>query len=81
MFPITPPRGAPAPKHPNATSFDLPGGKVVPRIPRAVGAMAAAARPFKPRNMSNPISFGMSGVKIANIVKKTEPQRKMSRRP
>jgi hypothetical protein len=53
----------------------------VPRIPRAVGAIAAAARPFKPRNMSNPISFGMRGVTIANIVKKTEPQRKMSRRP
>jgi hypothetical protein len=78
---MTPPRGAPAPKHPKATSFILPGGNVVPRIPRAVGAIAAAARPFRPRNMSKPISFGMNGVTIANVEKNTEPQRNMSLLP
>jgi hypothetical protein len=45
IFPNIPPRGAPAPKQPKAMSFVRPGGKVFPKIPRAVGAIAAAARP------------------------------------
>jgi hypothetical protein len=81
MFPITPPKGAPAPKQPNARSFALPGGKVVPRMPNAVGNIAAAASPAKPRRTSKPISFGINGVTIAKIVKHDEPQRKISRRP
>jgi hypothetical protein len=81
MFPITPPRGAPAPKQPKATSLALPGGNVVPRIPNAVGAIAAAARPFKPRTMSKPISLGTKGVTIAMIVKHTEPHKKINRLP
>ena len=45
IFPNIPPKGAPAPKQPKAMSFVRPGGNVFPRMPRAVGAMAAAARP------------------------------------
>jgi hypothetical protein len=81
MLPITPPRGAPAPKHPNATSLALPGGNVTPRIPSAVGAIAAAASPCSPRKMSKPISFGTNGVMIEVTAKNIEPHRKMSRRP
>jgi hypothetical protein len=73
MLPMTPPKGAAAPKHPKATSFALPGGNVVPRIPSAVGNMAAAASPANPRTISKPISFGMNGVMIAKIVKQDEP--------
>jgi hypothetical protein len=62
-------------------SFVFPGGNVEARIPRAVGAMAAAARPCRPLNMSKPISFGMNGVTMAVIVKAAEPPRKMVRRP
>jgi hypothetical protein len=80
-FPNTAPNGAQAPKQPNATSFALPGGKVVPRIPNAVGNMAAAASPAKPRMVSKPISFGMNGVMIAKVEKHVEPQRKINRRP
>lgn len=76
-----PPRGAPAPKQPKAMSFVRPGGKVFPKIPRAVGAIAAAARPWKPLITSKPISFGMKGGMMEVIVKKTEPQTKMRRRP
>jgi hypothetical protein len=81
MFPMTPPRGAAAPKQPKATSFAFPGGNVVPRIPSAVGNIAAAASPASPRTISKPISLGMKGVIIAKIVKQDEPYRKMSRLP
>lgn len=81
MFPTTPPRDAPAPKQPKAISFALSGGKVVPRMPNAVGNMVAAASPAKPRRTSKPISFRMNGVMIAKIEKPDEPQRKISRRP
>jgi hypothetical protein len=43
--------------------------------------MAAAARPWRPRMMSKPISFVMKGGMMDVIVKKTDPQMKMSRRP
>jgi hypothetical protein len=81
MFPKIPPSGAPAPKQPNAISFMRPGGKVTPKIPRAVGAMAAAAKPCKPLMISKPISFGMKGGMMDVMVKKADPQRKMRRRP
>lgn len=81
MLPKMPPRGAPAPKQPKAMSLVRPGAKVTPRMPRAVGAIAAAARPCRPRMMSKPISLVMNGGSIEVTVKKTEPQRKMRRRP
>jgi hypothetical protein len=81
MFPITPPKGAAAPKQPKATSLGFPGGNVVERIPRAVGNMAAAASPANPRTVSKPISLGMNGVTTAKTVKHVEPQRNINRLP
>lgn len=81
MLPKMPPSGAPAPKHPNAMSFIRPGGKVTPKMPKAVGAMAAAAKPCRPLMMSNPISLVMNGGMIEVIVKNTDPQMKIRRRP
>lgn len=47
----------------------------------AVGTMAAAPRPCRPRNTSKPISLGTKGTMMDVMVTQAEPQMKIRRLP
>lgn len=80
-FPKTAPNGAPAPYAAKAKFLVFPGGIVCPMIPKAVGTLAAAPRPWRPLKRSKDTSLGAKGTAIETIVNQNEPAKKMSRFP
>ena len=60
--PNHPPTGAPAPKNPRLKLRILPGGRVVPIMAMALGAIIAAPMPLKARAVLNAMKLSQNAL-------------------
>jgi len=76
IHPITPPTGAPKPRHPNVKLRMRPGGKVMPMIATMLGIISAAPMPLIARAIENCIIPRVQNPLIRDQVIHQKPPRK-----